>query len=50
MDNDLQLVNDRSAWSGADFSNDESWIYELSTSEVEDQLASAARRMAGALP
>lgn len=39
----LPLVNDRSAWSGADFRNDESWIYTLSTSEVQE-LASAARR------
>jgi hypothetical protein len=37
----LPLVNDASAWKGADFKDDDSWIYTLSASEV-DELASAA--------
>lgn len=43
MRNDLPLVNDASAWRGADFANDNSWIYRLSEAEVEE-LSGAARR------
>lgn len=43
MGNQLPLVNDASAWKGADFENDESWIYTLSANDVEE-LASAAQR------
>jgi hypothetical protein len=38
-----RLVNDASAWKGADFSGDESWIYTLTPSDVEE-IASAAQR------
>lgn len=42
----LPLVNDESAWSGADFRNDASWIHTLSAPEV-DELAGAAQRCLG---
>ena len=41
MNGRLPLVKDASAWKGADFTNDESWIYTLSAPEVEE-LATAA--------
>ena len=37
------IVNDASAWKGADYRNDTSWIYTLSASDV-NELASAARK------
>lgn len=43
MNDRLPLVNDASAWKGADFTNDESWIYTLSAPEVEE-LATAAKQ------
>jgi Taurine catabolism dioxygenase TauD, TfdA family len=43
MNDGLPLVTDASAWKGADFRNDESWIYMLSAPEVEE-LATAARQ------
>ena len=43
MPDELPLVNDASAWMGADFRNDDTWIYRLAADEV-DELASAARR------
>src|SRR4051812_16142294 len=42
MNDELPLVNDASAWKGADFANDESWIHTLSAPEV-DELTIAAR-------
>src|SRR5918911_460710 len=38
----LPLVKDASAWAGADFANDTSWMYTLSAHEVAE-LESAAR-------
>src|SRR5687768_9522141 len=43
MIDQLPLVQDASAWKGADFKDDDSWIYTLSSSEVEE-LASAAQQ------
>ena len=43
MKTQLPLVNDATAWKGADYANDTSWIYTLSASEVEE-LAAAARQ------
>lgn len=43
MTKQLPLVNDASAWTGAEFENDESWIYTLSADDAEE-LASAAQR------
>ena len=43
MNTPLPLVADASAWKGADFRHDDSWIYALSANEVEE-LASAAQR------
>ena len=37
----LPLVNDASAWRGADLEKNDSWIYALSAREL-DELASAA--------
>src|SRR6185295_2462995 len=37
----LPLVNDATAWKGADYANDRSWIYTLAATEVE-ALAQAA--------
>lgn len=42
MSDQLPLVTDKSAWSGADFERDDSWKYTLSNSEIEE-LAKAAR-------
>ena len=42
----LPLVNDATAWKGADYANGASWIYTLSDSEV-DELATAARQCLG---
>src|SRR5687767_2845866 len=42
MNAPFPLVNDASAWKGADFRHDDSWIYTLSADEVEE-LASAAK-------
>ena len=42
----LPLVSDATAWKGADYANDTSWIYTLSPSEGEE-LAAAARRCVG---
>lgn len=43
MNMQLPLVNDASAWRGADFKHDESWIYTLSDNDV-GELAAAAQR------
>ena len=43
MNSVLKRVDDESAWKGADFRNDESWIYTLDGREVEE-LAAAAKR------
>jgi hypothetical protein len=43
MKDEPPLVNDATAWKGADYANDRSWIYTLSAPEVEE-LAAAARR------
>ena len=42
MTNAFRLVSDASAWSGADFTRDDSWIHTLSVDQVE-ALASSAR-------
>ena len=36
MTKQLPLVNDASAWTGAEFENDESWIYTLSADDAEE--------------
>src|SRR5688572_21575473 len=46
MNDSLPLVSDASAWKGADYANDGSWIYELSAPEA-DELAAAARQCLG---
>jgi hypothetical protein len=43
MTDQLPLVSDASAWKGADFQGDESWIYTLSADDIEE-LAVAAQR------
>ncbi len=43
-------VRDRSAWRGADFAADDSWIYRLSQSEVDDLDAALARVIEAGLP
>ena len=42
MSDSLPLVKDASAWKGADFKNDDSWVYTLSDDDVKE-LASAAQ-------
>src|SRR5689334_14131253 len=43
MTGELPLVSDASAWAGAEFANDDSWIHTLTPKEVE-ALASAAKQ------
>jgi hypothetical protein len=44
------LVTDASAWKGADFRNDDTWIRTLTASEVEELAAAARRCLARGLP
>ena len=49
MNTQLPLVNDATAWKGADYVGDTSWIYTLSASEVEELAAAAGRCLARGL-
>ena len=43
MNPQLPLVNDATAWKGADYANDTSWIYTLSAAQVEELAAAAGQ-------